>query len=224
MKISELLNEITRPSTQKDADQILRNAGYARIGYGSFGAVYQKNDKTVVKTFTSFDTGYISFIKMVKTSNNNPHFPLFYGNPIKITKDYYAIKQENLKKYNGNSYPIRLYIDYLIHGKRLGYDSDFEEVEEIMEYNPRFAEACQMIADLVKSNPNFKNDISDSNIMKRGKTLVFIDPIATPPHTTDQFKFLPDVDRWDTTVKEKPFKMTPEWEKIFSEFEKAGLL
>lgn len=225
MKISELLNEISRPDTQKDADQILRDAGYERIGSGAYGAVYKKNDKTVIKTFTTFDVGYLSFIKMVKASNDNPHFPRFYGNPIKITDTYYAIKQENLQEYRGNYIPIRRYIDYLTSDMKLGYKSDFEEIEEIKHDYPRFDEACKMIAELVKNNPNVNLDIHQYNIMKRGKTLVFIDPISTPIKTEYERSQLPRSERWDTSVKpkpEKPFKMTPEWEKVFSDLEKLG--
>lgn len=229
MKISEILNEITRPATQKDADQILRDAGYTRIGSGAYGAVYQKYNNTVVKTFSSFDVGYLEFIKMAKSSNNNPHFPKFYGNPIKISKGYYAIKQENLQEYKGNPLPIKFYIDYLIGGTRIGYPEDFEEVEEIMMDYPRFKEACDMIAETVKSNSKIRLDIHKYNIMKRGKTLVFIDPISTPAMSDEDRTKLPNIDRWDTRVKqkpetEKPFKMTPEWEKIFADLEKAGIV
>jgi hypothetical protein len=229
MKISELLNEITRPKTQMDADQVLRDAGYTRIANGAFGAVYQKNNKTVIKTFTAFDSAYLSFIKMVKSSNNNPHFPKFYGNPIKITDLYYAIKQENLQEYRGNYVPIRRYIEYLISRTKIGYNSDFEEVEEIIHDYPRFDEACKMIAELVKSNSNINLDIHQFNIMKRGRTLVFIDPISTPIYNDDERRQLPKVDRWDTRVKqkpqkEKPFVMTPEFEEIFAELEKEGMV
>lgn len=224
MKISEILTEITRPSTQQQADQILRDAGYSRIGSGAYGAVYQKDEKTVIKTFSSFDVGYLSFIKMVKSSNNNPHFPQFYGNPIKISNDYYAIKQENLQRYKGNARPITLYIDYLIHGIKLGYEGDFEEIEEIMDDYPRFDEACKMIAETVKSNSKIALDIHRNNIMKRGKTLVFIDPISTPAITDEDRNKLPKIDRWDVRVKEKPFVMTPEWEKIFAELDRAGII
>jgi hypothetical protein len=227
MRISEItnINEIYRPNTQQEADEILRDAGYERIGGGAFGAVYKKNENQVLKTFTSIDVGFLSFIKLAKESNNNPHFPLFYGNPIKVTKDYYAIKIENLSEYRGNSIPIRQYIKYLITGTKIGYNSDFEEIEEIKYDNPRFDEACNMLANLIKSNPKFRLDLHEYNIMKRGRTLVFSDPIAISTDT-DILRKLPDIQKWDTRTKqkpEKPFVMTPSWEKIFKELENDGV-
>lgn len=224
MKISEILNEVTRPPTQEIADEILRNAGYKRIGFGAYGAVYQKNDRMVIKTFSSFDIGYLAFVKMARESKNNPHFPFFFGKPIKISDRYYAIKQENLEPYNGNPTAISLYIQSLIDGIKLGYDNDFEDIEDIIAEYPRFEEACKSIADVVKSNPRFSLDIHKGNIMKRGRTLVFVDPISTPTSNDEEKKLLPRAYRWDTKVKEKPFKMTPEWNDIFAELEKGGIL
>lgn len=193
----EKLNEVTRPKTQKDADEILQNAGYSRIGHGSFGAVYQKegSDK-VIKTFNSIDTSYLKFIKMVKNSDYNPHFPLFYGNPMKINDDYFAIKQESLTIYNGDPTAINFYIKYLM-SEDISYEPPYyEEIEEIEYEYPRFKEACQMIAGLAKNNPDIKLDMQKNNIMKRGRTIVFVDPIANAKNSDDQIKSLPNIGTW----------------------------
>jgi hypothetical protein len=196
------LNEITRPDTQKNADEILRNAGYKRLAFGAFGAVYEKGNR-VIKTFSSIDTAYLKFVKMVKQSNYNPHFPMFYGNTIKINNDYYAVKQENLKEYRGDPTAIRYYIQYLISGMKIGYPSHYEEIEEIEYDYPRFKEACQMIADLIKSNPEMKLDVKKDNIMTRNRTIVFVDPVAHMQYSDDELENLPNIGSWDDSVKQK---------------------
>lgn len=146
-----LITEITRPQMMQDADTRLRKAGYTRIGNGLYGAVYQKDKNTVVKTFTSKDHGYLAFIKMAKNSNNNPHFPRFFGNPIKVSPDYYAIKQENLREVPyelSNVYGFRWYIRTKVNGgdvSEIGSD-----LKEHFETFPRLQEACDMIANLIK--------------------------------------------------------------------------
>lgn len=207
--------EIQRPDSQQLSDEILQKAGYRRLAYGEYGAVYEKpNSNKVIKTFTALDVGYLEFIKLAKSSNKNPHFPFFFGNPIKITPDYYAVKQENLDTYRGNSRPIRQYIEYLISGIKIGYPSDFEEIEEIMEYNPRFKEACEMIAELVKSTASVQLDIHKNNIMKRGKTLVFVDPVSTPTMA----KNLPNIKNWPIYNNDtKPTKFSKEFQNILDQ-------
>jgi hypothetical protein len=216
------INEITRPDTQKDADEILRNAGYRRLAYGSFGAVYEKGDK-VVKTFSQIDTSYLKFIDMVKKSEYNPHFPMFYGNPLKITDDYFAIKQENLETYRGDPTAILYYIDHLIR-ERDGESRFYEEIEEIAYEYPRFIEACKMIADLVKKSPNMKMDIKSDNIMRRDNTIVFVDPVANRSYSEEERKKLPDIFLWDKKTKEEPKpqeepKYDPKFDSILRKLE-----
>lgn len=221
---SSQLDEITRPETQKDADEILRNAGYKRVAHGAFGAVYEKGDK-VIKTFSSIDTSYLKFIKMVKNSNNNPHFPMFFGDPIKITDGYYAVKQENLKPYRGDATAINYYIRYLmdmLDGEDNYTPNFYEEVEEIMQDYPRFKEACQMIAKMIHNDDNMMNDVYDRNLMVRGSTIVFVDPVANLRYDKEERSKLPDIHNWDIRTKEKPqpekeVKWNPEWDKILGQ-------
>lgn len=213
----EKLNEVTRPKTQKDADEILQNAGYNRIGHGSFGAVYEKGNK-VIKTFNSIDKSYLKFIKMVKNSNYNPHFPMFYGNPMKINDNYYAIKQENLEPYNGDPTAINFYIKYLM-SEDISYEPPYyEEIEDIEYEYPRFKEACKMIADLAKNNPDIKLDMQKNNIMKRGRTIVFVDPVANAKNSDYTIKSLPNIGTWPKKEKQTDNKDKKiNWSKIDSE-------
>lgn len=207
------LNEVSRPQTQEDADKILQDAGYNRIGFGAFGAVYEKEGSNkVIKTFSSIDTSYIKFIKMVKKSNYNPHFPVFYGNPLKITDTYYGIKQEKLKPYNGNPSAISKYVHYLATNYKSKDPDWMEEIEDIIYEYPRFKEACKMLADLMKNNSNIRNDIVKHNIMKRGNTIVFVDPVANAHYSKDELNSLPNIGTWSKSKKEKS-KNNKKWSK-----------
>lgn len=199
------LDEISRPESQEKADEILRNAGYDRIGTGSFGAVYEKGDK-VIKTFSTIDTAYLKFVRMAKQVNN-PHFPKFYGNPIRITNDYLAVKQENLQKYRGDPTAIKYYIQYLI--KDLTSLPDYyEEIEEIEYEYPQFKDACKHIADLIKSNSDVRLDLHAANIMVRGSTIVFVDPVSNDSYSEKDIQSLPKFHTWKQNIpkqtKEKP--------------------
>lgn len=210
-----VLKEITRPPMMKDADQKLRDAGYERIGTGMYGAVYQKNEDQVVKTFTSMDHGYLAFIKMAKSSNNNPHFPKFYGNPIKITNDYYAIKQENLVQARRDYSVLRWYIRMTAIGEKpteLGSD-----LSELFEIHPKLQEACDMIATTIATNRVlYQEDVHGGNIMMRGGVPVFVDPISTTLANSD-LKRLPRSSQWDTRVREKPVKWDTELDDIYNQ-------
>ncbi len=157
MKISE----ITLPQTRWDAHGILVKAGYKRLGSGAFAAVYEKPGRAyVIKLFGKEDDAYRAFIDLAR-KHPNKHFPKFFGKLIRFP-DFYGIRMEKLAPYTGNSRYIR---DYILFGE--------DDTEEIM-YHPELAEACDLITTLLgKYNLDIKND----NIMQRGNTLVFIDPV-----------------------------------------------
>lgn len=195
--IEDMITEISRPETQREADTILRKAGYKRIGYGSFGAVYEKGDK-VLKTFVSHDTAYLEFAKMAMSNQNNPHFPKIYGKPLRITDEYYGIKIEKLQKIKNK--PNYTYIrEFIIN---LKYED--EEALTGRDFYPYikslgkdFIEACKLIASILKKHSDFDIDIYgvSDNMMAREKTLVFSDPI----YNTDLLsKKLPMIGFWES--------------------------
>jgi hypothetical protein len=203
LEIAMKITEITRPSSQKEADRILRHAGYHRLGYGSFGAVYQKTPNQVVKLFTSDDVAYLAFIKMAKQSGN-PHFPRFFGNPLRITDSYYAVKQEMLEE---NDFMTVGFISSYITALADEYEPNRElkqKIEAFDEEYPRFKEACELIARMVKQDQNIVIDIHNANVMFRGVTLVFTDPVATKSALTiEKIKQLPDIQNWSQSVRDK---------------------
>lgn len=178
------INEITRPQTIADADRILKQHGYKRLGVGSFGVAYQKRPDQVLKLFASSDTAYLKFIHTIKTANN-PHFPKIFGNPIRINETYYGIKTEMLETidltvaYNVSS-SIRKYIFNMQRGKQPTPETDiYKEIAPYVKNYEEFDRACKILVDLIKSDPDITLDIATRNIMFRNGTVVFSDPVAS---------------------------------------------
>lgn len=191
----DMINEISRPDTQEDADKILNKAGYKRLGHGSFGAVYEKGDK-IIKTFTSQDAAYLLYIKEVLKHKNNPHFPKIYGKPIRITSEYYGIKIEKLKPGTDIRYDyIREYIINVnyVNQKQM---SELRFYDYVKQFGKPFEEACKVIANLLNNNPSMKIDLyhGNENIMMRGNTIVFVDPVYDDKDIV--YSSLPDFESW----------------------------
>jgi hypothetical protein len=189
------ITEITRPRYQRQVDNILQKAGYKRLGYGSFGAVYDKGDK-IIKIFTSKDSAYLAFVSMVLKHKDNPHFPKMYGKPIKISDEYYGIKMEKLEVGEVNPEHISEYINNIKHGIS---DDDINPkiIKFIKSQGEKFEEACSLIAEILKSNSHFKVDMysGNENLLKRGNTIVFIDPIYDEDKIFD--RNLPNIGMWE---------------------------
>ena len=189
---SETLDEITRPNKIHDAGHILKHAGYEKLGYGMFADVYAKPGADhVLKLFDRRDRSYPKFVNMVIQHPNN-HFPKFKGKIMKITDNYYAIRMEMLSKFstwmadNGGLdllYLLQNYIyGYAAHGA--GFETSSErasstvkQINDLEKTQPGIKKACEFIADLIKSgDPGL--DLHNENLMMRGNTIVFTDPVS----------------------------------------------
>lgn len=164
--------EITRPSSRIEVDKLLQSAGYYRIGKGAFAAVYHKlGSSYALKIFDSNDRAYLDFISLVK-SNNNKHFPIFYGKVIKITSTYSAIRMELLNPYKYNEENIRNYMR--LRDSNLSSPNK-EDAIDFMNNNPELKQACDLIIDNLLNK--YKQDLKQSNLMSRGNTIVITDPV-----------------------------------------------
>ena len=176
------IQEIYRPQSRQEVDRLLQKNGYTRLGKGVFGAVYEKPNKPyVLKIFSSRDHGYLSFIKLVKSHQNNPHFPKFFGNVFQVTKNYYAIRMEKLTKFKPHevgdySYAI---FDYIHDGIDDG---------ELINY-PDLKMACDLIRKNLLSHYLF--DYKDESFMMRGNTIVITDAVLDE-YGHEQQKWTPE--------------------------------
>lgn len=171
---AERLDELSRPRTRDKAEWVLIKAGYKFLGKGAYGAVYKKPDTNyVLKLFDARDQAYIEFIKLAK-DNPNPHFPRFFGKPIRVTDEYYAIRTEYLKGIFGPKDEVSL-LDYYISSKGQQPNSF---IDEFFASQPDLKTAADLIVQLIQRHPNFVCDIYHNNVMLRGETMVLTDPIS----------------------------------------------
>lgn len=148
----QLVQEITRPDTQEEASKYLEKQGYQLLGAGYYATVMNKpGTPHVLKLFDHTDKGYLEFVALAMATNN-PHFPQFRGKPMRITKDYYAIRMERLKPVRGGdsekygfefSYQLLNILTRIIKNAKLGKsknemitDQDFEELSSNYEEIP----------------------------------------------------------------------------------------
>jgi hypothetical protein len=168
---SEILDELSRPP-QTEAEQKLMAAGYERIGSGTWGEVFSKpGDPLVLKLFHPGDTAYTDFVKLAMQHQNNPHFPKFHGKMMRVTDDYNAIRMEKLTP-NNSSELAELLEDYL---NGMQYKSRLD-LWPLLWKNPKLKEACKLIARNLLNTHYL--DLQIQNIMMRGNTVVFTDPVT----------------------------------------------
>jgi hypothetical protein len=176
------LFETTRPDDRWTANEILLRAGYEMLGSGSFATVYEKPGSAyVLKLFDSDDLAYIAFINLVK-QHPNPHFPKLIGKPIAVSRGFSAIRMEKLGRYRGDPDLFEVYVtcrdrDVDPHGymgQRMG------DVDELFYEYPTLKTALDLMIDNL--TPAFHFDIAQRNLMVRGSTIVFTDPVKNVPN------------------------------------------
>jgi hypothetical protein len=183
---SEVLDEITRPDTMDNAQAILEKAGYKLIGAGWYADVYAKPDADhILKLFSVTDTAYPKFVNMT-IQNPNIHFPKFKGKMMKVNEHYYAIRMEKLTSFGKTMDILGEIEDYIAGYANYGKswpETDVrgkevtEEMAQLEKTQPGITKACDLISHLIKSGVA-GIDLHPGNLMMRGDTVVFTDPVA----------------------------------------------
>jgi hypothetical protein len=172
----EELNKLSFPPNRQSAHNFMRREGFHIIGQGEFADVYHKKGKnTVIKLFDNTDKAYINFLKLSKKYKNNPHFPKIKYIK-KVANAYSAVELEKLEP---NTEKFDKYVD-IMH--RYLNKEPLQKNDNIwLKENKTLKEALDLIYKNLISK-GFESDIDTNgvgqyNIMKRGNTPVFIDPI-----------------------------------------------
>ncbi len=176
--VEQPLMEVTRPDDRWIATEILKRSGWEVIGSGAFASIYAKEDVSyVLKLFDADDAAYLAFLHLVQ-KYPMVNFPRLIGRPIPVSKGFHAIRMERLSPYRGDPELFRFYMT----GRDLDYESKgymadkMSDVEELFYGEPTLKVALDLIIDNLL--PQFRCDIRPCNIMVRGSTIVFTDPVA----------------------------------------------
>lgn len=190
------LFELTRPVNRTDAETHLLDAGYLKLGSGSFADVWHKEGSDqVLKLFDGHDHAYYEYIQLC-LAHDNPHFPKFFSKPIKVNARFYAIKTELLTKPNITTLQAEVLDDYAHmrtnHRERTEqqtvnamnkamageFEKAFKPALDLFKQQPQLKEALDLIVDHLLIKHGFYSDIHPTNFMNRGNTLVFTDPVS----------------------------------------------
>ena len=180
-----------------DWHKVLYNNGFSALGSGSFGTVWANPKLSyVLKVFTSQDKAYIDWISTAIQHKSNPHMPRFVSpRSFEIVPGVMAVRTEKLGRITREAYellkPINALIDNSIRTgfspskiveelvRRRGDDAEPPKPQSFAAYceaNPEFIPALDIVSEFIKKT-GYKPDIHDDNIMMRGDTIVFSDPV-----------------------------------------------
>lgn len=170
-----------------------------KLGQGVFGVVFDKpGSRDVYKVFTARDKGYIDFLKYVKANQDNPHLPRIYGGIMRANmplndvsyqgKDWIIVRMEKLQP-AGKIYPDELdmarYMQYAPVQKpsekewsSKAHQLAAKKAWELKEEFPQLAEVLDWIVANQDESTGKYLDLHDENIMRRGDTVVIIDPYS----------------------------------------------
>lgn len=222
-----IVNEIARPLTRRDADAVLRGAGYRCLGTGSFAAVYRKPGASyVLKVFAAADRAYAAFIALAKQHADNPHFPRFFGRIVQVTPGYHAIRMEPLTPYRYDETLIAFYLrhrDWTPQDPHSHMAMQLGDALEYLEEHPRMREALDLIIDNLLGG--YETDMKQDNLMMRGSTVVVTDPVKDPLQIGTVGETLPPPDPAEAPADPaRDARRRAEADDLFAKLQDAGFL
>lgn len=180
--------------------EFLRNSKYSvnKLGQGEFGIVFSRpNSDHVYKVFTTSDKGYLSFLKYAKKNQGNPHLPRIYGGLMKAImplnnqrKDWYIVRLENLQEIDEifpDEISMKMYLAFKPHlaglspitdPKEPGYNDPKQRALRLQQEYPQLTKVLDWIYDNEDEDAGMLIDLHSENIMRRGNTVVIIDPFS----------------------------------------------
>lgn len=161
-----------------ELERFMAQFGFTCLDGGEFSRVFE-NPKLgqVVKVYN--DECYDQFIALCKANTGNPHLPRFKGNSIRLRPDARMIRIERLTPMGGFDEFKAEGIYTMLH---IAKDRVFNVEPGDWEVPPEsesLLKAFELICANLQENKCWI-DIGQGNMMKRGNTLVILDPYA--PH------------------------------------------
>lgn len=153
--------------------------GFHCLGEGYYGMVFTHRSfhgKYVLKVFQ--DHFYEAFIQIAQANADNPHFPRFIGNVMRVTDTVRMVRIEVLQELShaeqqaldGNF----AFMEMRMQAEEVATDDlDPEEAEVEPQYRGFFDALCEVYR---RKPQDARMDMHILNVMKRGQTLVITDP------------------------------------------------
>lgn len=153
----------------------LENYGFELLGSGSFGRVYQKDGYPWAFKIFHEDAAYLKFIKYVIANQDNPHLPKIKGGLMKINDDTYVIRMEKLDHIWGIGKIADAQNSKRLYDTMIKHRMYFKDILNDVWIAQQFPQMMKVFRDLVTMGYDF--DIGSGNVMRRGSTVVLVDPI-----------------------------------------------
>lgn len=190
----KLPENLSKSSWRRKLDNWAKEKGYKAIGKGQYGTVYysEKNPNYVVKVFS--DESYKVWYKIAKENQDNPHVPKFRGFPVKLVDGLWAVRIEKLSSLTSEDIrKISFIADWVAFHAKNSYGIATANLRsmiispskvDLIRKNYITDDLEQLLLDILLELSFYDNqakyviDLHSGNFMKRGETLVLIDPLA----------------------------------------------
>lgn len=158
--------------------KFMESQGFTHLGTGSSGIVFEKQGYPWAFKVFKNDPAYFNFFKYVRKNQNNQYLPRIRGGLIQINADTYAVRIEKLTPINMNEY-FRI-------SDLFGTFQDIvadEREHDLEEWEQDLIKKYYGIYEIANAywNGVFGDaiiDLHQANIMMRGTTPVFVDPVT----------------------------------------------
>lgn len=179
----ETPDQYSRSLQFKTLQDFLEKKGFVHLGSGEYGGVYEKSGYPWIFKVFKNDPAYKFYLDYCKKNKDNPNIPKIKWPIIKINNDTFAIRLEKLTPVWDNMYSdLHDKIRYVKAFYKHEFDRDnasqyMLEVEEIVNnFKKKYPGIYDIITTILDSN--YRVDVHAENIMMRGDTPVFIDPVS----------------------------------------------
>lgn len=170
------LSEAKRPDDVAALFSHLYKRGWRPVDNAAhaYGVVMRKaKTPYVVKLFSTEDRAYEAFVRLAR-EHPNPHFPQFRSNVKRVTGRCHLVAIEPLTP---ASSPAMFKFCHLTALYMENRDDPGPAALACVSASPHLKEACDLIADHLLTRFNLDLEVGN-NVMLRGETFVFSDPVA----------------------------------------------
>lgn len=155
--------------------------GFEHKGMGAYGTVFEKPGYPWLFKLFKEDPAYMEFIHYSKDNASNQHVPKFKGGIIRVNSDTYCVRTEKLvaipdalyKQFFPEFEVVNAILNDLVDENSSMYDQLYRQFQQFQRAYPDMYDVLEFIF-----SGNYYADLHRGNMMMRGNTIVFTDPLA----------------------------------------------